>query len=144
MSEVIGLMTIGQPDQEIFLGRELTQRRGVSEHKAQQVDREIKRILDESLDKTRAILKEHEDLLESLAKALLERETLNADEICLLNEGKILPPLEEEKDTEEGNIGSTEAGSEETGSLIASDESIESSSTEQDIGEDSLDEGISD
>ncbi|HIF38660.1 MAG TPA: ATP-dependent metallopeptidase FtsH/Yme1/Tma family protein [Gemmatimonadetes bacterium] len=144
MSEVIGLMTIGQPDQEIFLGRELTQRRGVSEHKAQQVDREIKRILDESLDKTRAILKEHEDLLESLAKALLERETLNADEICLLNEGKILPPLEEEKDTEEGNIGSTEAGSEEAGSLIASDESIESSSTEQDIGEDSLDEGISD
>lgn len=147
MSEVIGLMTIGQNEQEVFLGRELTQRREVSEHKAQQVDQEIKRILDESLENTREILKEHEHLLESLAKALLERETLNADEICLLNEGKSLPPLEEleeEKDMEGQDIESTEDGSKETVSLIASDESIESSSTEQDIGEDSSDEKISD
>ena len=135
MSEVIGLMTIGQNEQEVFLGRELGQRREVSEHKAQQVDQEIKRILDESLENTREILKEHEHLLESLAKALLERETLNADEICLLNEGKSLPPLEEEKDMDGQDIESTEDGSK---------ESIESSSTEQDIEEDSSDEKISD
>jgi cell division protease FtsH len=135
MSEVIGLMTIGQNEQEVFLGRELTQRREVSEHKAQQVDQEIKRILDESLENTREILKEHEHLLESLAKALLERETLNADEICLLNEGKSLPPLEEEKDMDGQDIESTEDGPK---------ESIESSSTEQDIEEDSSDEKISD
>ncbi len=135
MSEVIGLMTIGQNEQEVFLGRELGQRREVSEHKAQQVDQEIKRILDESLENTREILKEHEHLLESLAKALLERETLNADEICLLNEGKSLPPLEEEKDMDGQDIESTEDGPK---------ESIESSSTEQDIEEDSSDEKISD
>ena len=124
MSEVIGLMTIGQNEQEVFLGRELGQRREVSEHKAQQVDQEIKRILDESLENTREILKEHEHLLESLAKALLERETLNADEICLLNEGKSLPPLEEEKDMDGQDIESTED---------CPKESIESSSTEQDM-----------
>jgi cell division protease FtsH len=135
MSEVIGLMTIGQNEQEVFLGRELGQRREVSEHKAQQVDQEIKRILDESLENTREILKEHEHLLESLAKALLERETLNADEICLLNEGKSLPPLEEEKDMDGQDIESTED---------CPKESIESSSTEQDIEEDSSDEKISD
>ena len=107
MSEVVGLMTIGQNDQEVFLGRELVQRREVSEHKAREVDNEIKRILDESLANTRNILAKHRGLLETLAKALLERETLNADEIKLLNEGKTLAPLEEE-DIEEMNSESAE------------------------------------
>ena len=101
MSEVVGLMTIGQNDQEVFLGRELVQRREVSEHKAQEVDNEIKRILDESLENTRNILATHRDLLETLATALLERETLNADEIKILNEGKTLAPLENEEEGSE-------------------------------------------
>ena len=101
MSEVVGLMTIGQNDQEVFLGRELVQRREVSEHKAQEVDNEIKRILDESLENTRNILAMHRDLLETLATALLERETLNADEIKILNEGKTLAPLENEEEGSE-------------------------------------------
>ncbi|MBT8337208.1 MAG: ATP-dependent zinc metalloprotease FtsH [Gemmatimonadetes bacterium] len=94
MSEVIGLMAIGDSEQEVFLGREIGHRRQVSEHTAQRVDQEVKRILDESHDRARVVLEEHDDLLERIALALLERETLGAAEIALLDEGRALPPLE--------------------------------------------------
>ena len=101
MSEVIGLMAIGQKDQEVFLGRELVQRREVSEHTATRVDQEIKRVLDEAHEGARAVLSEHQDLLEDIAQALLERESLDATDIALLDAGEALPPpstLEENGD----------------------------------------------
>ena len=92
MSDVIGLMAIGQADQEVFLGRELVQRREISEHTAQQVDQEIKRVLDEAQERARSIVTEHKDLLERIAQALLDRETLDSVEISLLDNGEELPP----------------------------------------------------
>ena len=92
MSDVIGLMAIGQADQEVFLGRELVKRREISEHTAQQVDREIKRVLDEAQERARSIVTEHGDLLERIAQALLDRETLDSVEICLLDADEELPP----------------------------------------------------
>lgn len=94
MSELIGLMAVGDSEQEVFLGRELGQRRQVSEHTAQQVDQEVKRFLDEAHGKARQVLEEHHDLLEAIALALLERETLDRQEIDLLDEGKSLPALD--------------------------------------------------
>jgi cell division protease FtsH len=94
MSEVIGLMAVGDSDHEVFLGREIGHRRSVSEHTARQVDTEVKRILDEAHDRARTILEREEDLMERIAEALLERETLDAEEIKLLAAGKPLPPLE--------------------------------------------------
>ena len=93
MSEVLGLMAVGRGDQEVFLGRELVQRREISEHTAQQVDQEIKRVLDEAHQKARTIVKKHTDLLERVAQALLDRETLDADDIGYLDAGEDLPPL---------------------------------------------------
>ena len=109
MSDVIGLMAIGQPDKEVFLGRELVQRRDVSEHTAQQVDQEIKRVLNEAHERARSILADHRDLLERIAQALLERETLDATDIGLLNAGEELPPLPVE--AEKGEAGSANAES---------------------------------
>jgi len=94
MSDAIGLMAVGDADHEIFLGREIGHRRMVSEHTARQVDTEVKRILDEAHERARAILVHEEDLMERVAEALLERETLDHDEIQLLADGKPLPPLE--------------------------------------------------
>ncbi len=93
MSDVVGLMAVGDADHEVFLGRELSQRREVSEHTAQLVDQEVKRILDEAHEAARAVLERQRDLLEDIAQALLERETLDREEILLLSEGKELPPL---------------------------------------------------
>jgi len=94
MSDIIGLMAVGDSEQEVFLGRELGQRRQVSEHTAQQVDQEVKRILDEAHDKARVILEQHRELLERIAQALLERETIGQEEIQLLDRGDPLPPME--------------------------------------------------
>jgi cell division protease FtsH len=116
MSDVIGLMAVGQGDQEVFLGRELVQRREVSEHTAQQVDQEIKRVLDEAEQSARSIVKEHADLLERIAQALLDRETLGATEIGLLDVGEELPPPtngahETEDDLDEAGSDESEANS---------------------------------
>ena len=94
MSDIIGLMAIGDSEQEVFLGREIGHRRQVSEHTAQQVDQEVKRILDEAHEKARVILERERDLLERIAMTLLERETIGQEEIELLARGEPLPPME--------------------------------------------------
>ena len=92
MSEAVGPMAIGDSEQEVFLGRDLGQRRQVSEQTAQLVDSETKRFLDEAYEQARTILQDNTELLESLAAALLERETLDREEIALVVAGKPLPP----------------------------------------------------
>jgi len=91
MSENIGPIAIGDSEHEVFLGRELGQRRAVSESVAQQVDAEVKRLLDEAYGAAMKTLEENRDLLEHIADALLERETLARDEIDMLARGEPLP-----------------------------------------------------
>ena len=93
MSEAVGPMAIGDSEAEVFLGRDITQRRHVSEQTSQLVDREIKRILDEAYELARQILTENRELLERIAQALLERETLDREEVELLAAGRPLPPM---------------------------------------------------
>ena len=93
MSDRIGLMAVGEADQEVFLGRELVQRREVSDYTAQQVDEEVKLLLDGAHAKARKILEANRPLLDAIAEALLDRETLDGDEIQLLLAGKELAPL---------------------------------------------------
>jgi cell division protease FtsH len=92
MSDVVGLVSVGDSEQEVFLGRELGQRRVVSEHTAKLVDEEVKRLLDTAHERAREVVKEHNDLLEIVAQALLERETLGREEIAALGRGEPLPP----------------------------------------------------
>jgi cell division protease FtsH len=91
MSDSIGPMAIGDSEHEVFLGRELGQRRVVSESVAERVDAEVKRLLDEAYDTAMRTLEGNRPLLETIADALLERETLDRDEISLLAAGEPLP-----------------------------------------------------
>jgi cell division protease FtsH len=100
MSDVIGLVAVGDGEHEVFLGREISQRRQVSEHTARLVDQEVKRILDDAHGRARTVLEEHRDLLESIAQALLERETLDREQIQLLEKGEPLPPMPEPSEEE--------------------------------------------
>jgi cell division protease FtsH len=93
MSEVIGLVAVADNEQEVFLGREIVQRRSVSEHTQRIVDEEVKRILDEAHRRAHDVLDENKDLLESIAQALLERETLDRNDVEALERGEPLPPL---------------------------------------------------
>ncbi len=93
MSDVVGPIAVGDREAEIFLGREVVQRREVSERTAELVDTELKRLLGEAYERARVILTERHDELDRLAAALLERETLDREEVDLVVAGKPLPPL---------------------------------------------------
>jgi cell division protease FtsH len=97
MSDVIGPMAVGDAEQEVFIGREIVQRREISEKIAETVDAEIKRILDEAYIHARKTLEQNRDLLSSIAEALLERETLDRDEVLLLASGNKLPEMKSGK-----------------------------------------------
>jgi cell division protease FtsH len=93
MSMVIGPMNVGDRGDEIFLGREIVERRDVSEQMSQRVDEEVRALLDEAYQAATKVITENQEKLHTLAKALLERETLDSEEINMLFEGKQLPPL---------------------------------------------------
>ncbi len=93
MSEVLGPIAVGDRESEIFLGREVVQRHEISERTAEIVDTELKRLLGEAFERAKQILVEHRAELDRLASALLDRETLDRDEIELVVAGKPLPPM---------------------------------------------------
>jgi cell division protease FtsH len=78
MSENLGPLTFGKKEDQIFLGREIFQHRDYSELTAQKIDEEVRKIVTDSYDKTAGLIKDHMDSLHRLAKALLEKETLDS------------------------------------------------------------------
>jgi cell division protease FtsH len=84
-------MSVGDSEQEVFLGRELGQRRAVSGHLAQRVDTEVKRLIDEAYVAAIKCITENRVVLEQIAEALLERETIDREELMLLFAGQPLP-----------------------------------------------------
>ena len=81
MSEVMGPVEYGENQEEVFLGRSVTQTQSVSEEVAQKIDKEIRKLVDEGYNKAREILTEKIDDLHKIAKALITYETLTGEEI---------------------------------------------------------------
>ena len=92
MSE-LGPLTYGKKEQEVFLGRDIGQARDYSDDTAQQIDKAVRRLVDEGYNSAYKILDEHHEVMHAMAAALLERETLDAAEIELLIQGKTLGPV---------------------------------------------------
>jgi cell division protease FtsH len=90
MSDELGPMVYGENEGEVFLGRSITTHKNVSEATLQKVDAEIRRIIDQQYRVARKILEENRDKVETMAKALLEYETLDADQIADIMAGQ--PP----------------------------------------------------
>jgi cell division protease FtsH len=86
----LGVMVYGENDGEVFLGRSVTQHKNVSEATMQKVDAEIRRIIDEQYALARKLLDENRDKVEAMTKALLEWETIDAEQIDDIMAGK--PP----------------------------------------------------
>ncbi len=93
MSEALGPVAVGEQEHEIFLGREFSQRRDVSQKTAELVDAEIRRIVSEAYSRAEEVITANQDLLNTIAEALLERETLDGEDIRILEDGGELPPL---------------------------------------------------
>jgi cell division protease FtsH len=81
MSEKLGPMTFGKKEEEIFLGRDFTQKVDYSENTAIEIDAEIRRIIQESYQKAKDLLKKNLGLLHKVAQMLLEKEVLDGSEI---------------------------------------------------------------
>jgi len=91
MSDAVGPVAVGDQEHQIFLGREFAQHRDVSDKTAELVDEEIKRILGDAYQRAEEILKGDIETLHRMAAVLLERETIDREEVELIAEGKELP-----------------------------------------------------
>ncbi|WP_342347277.1 ATP-dependent zinc metalloprotease FtsH [uncultured Nitrospira sp.] len=81
MSEKLGPLTFGKKDEEVFLGRDFGSRRDFSDQVALEIDKEVKRLVVESYERTTRMLTEHIHTLRAIAEALLEKEVLDGIEI---------------------------------------------------------------
>ena len=97
MSDRLGLISYGDDDDEVFIGRDLAHTRSYSEDVAKAIDEEIRRIIGECHDQAKKIILEHEDVLHKCAKLLLGKEKVHRDEFEALF-------TTEENETENSNI----------------------------------------
>jgi cell division protease FtsH len=89
----LGPLTFGKKEEQIFLGREIAQHRDFSEETARQIDAEVRNFVDEAYKAAYSVLDNNQDIMHRMASALLERETIDANDIRMIIEGKELPPL---------------------------------------------------
>ncbi len=90
MSDTLGPLRYSENEEDVFLGRSVTQRKSMSDETAKLIDQEIRRLIDNAESHARKILKKNIKHLHNLAKALLEYETLSGDEVSeLISKGKL-------------------------------------------------------
>jgi len=100
MSEVMGPLTYGAKDEEIFVGRDMSTRKDFSEKTSQMIDEEVRRIVTGAHQRAMDLLTGHRDVLEKIGEALLERETLGGHEIDKLIAGEELPEFKPKEEAE--------------------------------------------
>jgi cell division protease FtsH len=81
MSDKVGPLSLKKPDQEIFLGRDISQQNGYSERTAQLIDEEVKRLITEAHENAKSLLLTHKKILDELAAKLFDREVLDGEDI---------------------------------------------------------------
>jgi cell division protease FtsH len=93
MSDKLGMVQYGNDDEFVFLGREVSRSKVYSEHTAQEIDEEIKRIIDAGYKVAKDIITARRNELELIATSLLEYETLDGSQVAeIINTGKFTPP----------------------------------------------------
>ncbi|MDR1841402.1 MAG: ATP-dependent zinc metalloprotease FtsH [Holophagales bacterium] len=93
MSEKVGPLNYGDGQHEIFLGRDFTQQRDISEETARLIDSEIRDVVWRNYQRAKDIIEARKDRLVAIAEALLERETLDSPDVKAIMDGETLPPL---------------------------------------------------
>ncbi|MGN7724640.1 ATP-dependent zinc metalloprotease FtsH [Luteimonas sp. 22616] len=92
LSDELGPIAYGEEDDEVFLGRSVTQHKSVSDDTARRIDEVVRGILDKAYGRTTKILTENIDKLHAMAKLLLEYETIDVPQIDAIMEGRDPPP----------------------------------------------------
>ncbi|MGB4373303.1 MAG: cell division protein FtsH, partial [Halanaerobiales bacterium] len=114
MSEKIGPLTLGQKhDEQIFLGRDISRQRNYSEEVAAAIDHEISSIINQCYQKAISLLKENAATVEKIVNALIERETLDSEDIKKLMRGETLEPIDKKDRVLQLNFNSRDREKEE-------------------------------
>ena len=93
MSDKLGMVQYGDANEYVFLGREMARSKDYSEHTAQEIDNEVKRIIDEAFKRAKDIIDSNRDKLEVIANCLLEYETLEGSQVEeIIRTGRFTPP----------------------------------------------------
>nr|MBA2269767.1 ATP-dependent zinc metalloprotease FtsH [Chthoniobacterales bacterium] len=93
MSEKMGMVEYGEHEDYVFLGRDISRARDYSEATAEQIDREVRKLIDDAYETATRYLTKHRDKLEIIAKALLEYETLDGSQVReIIEHGRMLNP----------------------------------------------------
>ena len=90
----LGPMTFGKKEEQIFLGREIAQHRDYSEDTAIKIDQEVRKLVNKGYTTAKELISDNRETLERIARALIEREVLDANEIKMLVENQQLPPIQ--------------------------------------------------
>lgn len=112
MSDSLGTRVYGDNQSEVFLGRDVTTHRNLSPAVAEQVDTEITRIIDEQYARARKIIEDNRDKIEMMAKALIEWETLESDQIDDIMAGRPPRPRTSQFDDQSSGKSDDDADSE--------------------------------
>ncbi|MBF0369183.1 MAG: ATP-dependent zinc metalloprotease FtsH [Magnetococcales bacterium] len=154
MSETLGPLTFGDKEEEIFLGREITQNRTISETTARTIDEEVHAIINRNYLKAKQIIIDQADILRTMSQALLDKESLDGEEVAALMKG--LPPEEAlkpvipskpknatESDGDAANTdaatdspSAAESSSDDDSSLDSADSSVDTPASQDDSGND--------
>ncbi len=110
MSDKLGPVSYEDDDHDVFLGRDFVQSKSYSDKKAEEIDEEVSQALHDLYNESKSLLEEHRDLLDRVAEALLERETLDTADLQALMDGEPLPPLPS-PDTDEPEVTDSESPS---------------------------------
>ena len=93
MSEKMGMVEYGEHEDYVFLGRDISRARDYSEATAEQIDREVRKLVDDAYDRAKTMLLANREKLEVIAKALLEFETLDGEQIReIIEHGRLINP----------------------------------------------------
>ena len=116
MSDLLGPMVYAENEGEVFLGRSVTQTRNVSEETLKKVDSEIRRIIDEQYAVATKILQDHAAQVEAMTAALMEFETIDADQISDIMAGRVV------REIKSYNTPGSSGGSGSSGTAVATDD----------------------
>ena len=123
LSERLGPLAYGEEEEEVFLGRSVTQHKNVSEETAHAIDEEVRKIIDRNYERARRILTENLDKLHAMAEALIKYETIDQAQIEDIMAGRPpRPPADWEDDSTPSTPGGGAVASDETGATGKSDQ----------------------
>uniref|UniRef100_UPI002601010D ATP-dependent zinc metalloprotease FtsH n=1 Tax=uncultured Thiohalocapsa sp. TaxID=768990 RepID=UPI002601010D len=110
LSDKLGPLTYSEDEQEVFLGHSVTQHKNVSDETSHLIDKEIRNFIDRNYERAKSLLEENMEKLHTMAQALIKYETIDADQITDIMEGRVpRPPKQWSDDASQPPSGSADA-----------------------------------